>query len=100
LNSGRILVKTNRICAWLLLAFMVIFLVSGYAWVNRIIMPLQLARWMHTELDLYLVVLLLVHVLISAKFTLARWRIGHGRIVNAVLIIIGIAAFWMVLLIR
>lgn len=79
---------------------MVIFLVSGYAWVNRIIMPLQLARWMHTELDLYLVALLLVHVLISTKFTLARWRVGSGRIVNAVLIIIGIAAFWMVLLIR
>jgi hypothetical protein len=79
---------------------MVIFLISGYAWVNGTIMPIQLARWMHTELDLFLVVFLLIHVLISTKFTLARWRVGHGEVVNIVLIIIGIAAFWMVLLIR
>lgn len=84
----------------MLLVFMVIFLISGYAWVNRTIMPIQLARWMHTELDLFLVVFLLIHVLISTKFTLARWRVGHGEVVNIVLIIIGIAAFWMVLLIR
>lgn len=100
MNSGRLLIKVSRISAWLLLALMVIFLLSGYAWVNRIIMPIELARWMHTELDLLLVVLLLVHVLISIKFTLARWRVGHGKVVNIVLIIIGIAAFWMVLLIR
>ncbi|MDD1749594.1 MAG: hypothetical protein LUO89_06930 [Methanothrix sp.] len=100
MNSGRILIKISRISAWLLLSFMVIFLVSGYAWVNRIIMPIQLARWMHTELDLFLVVFLLIHVLISTKFTLARWRIGHGKVVSVVLVIIGLAAFWMVLLIR
>lgn len=94
------MVKVNRICAWLLLVFMVIFLVSGYAWVNRIIMPLQIARWMHTELDLYLVALFLIHVLISARFTLARWRVGHGRAVSAVLIAVGIISFWIVLQIR
>lgn len=100
MNYGRFLVKINRICAWLLLIFMVIFLVSGYAWVNRSIMPVQLAIWMHTRLDLFLVALLLVHVLISTKFTLKRWQVGHGRIVNILLIIIGIAALWTVLLIR
>lgn len=94
------LVKLNRICAWLLLIFMVIFLVSGYAWINRSLMPLQMARYMHTELDLYLVFFFLVHVLISSKFTLARWKVGHGRIINALLILTGIAAFWLVLLIR
>jgi hypothetical protein len=99
-NSGRLLVKLNRICAWLLLIFMVIFLVSGYAWYNRTLMPLQMARNMHTQLDLALVFFFLVHVLISSKFTLARWRVGHGRTVNVLLILIGIAAFWLVLLIR
>ncbi len=79
---------------------MVIFLVSGYAWVNRTIMPVQLARWMHTELDLFLVSFLLVHVLISAKFTLSRWRVARGRAVDIALIIIGIIAFWTVLMIR
>jgi hypothetical protein len=100
LNYGRFLIKISRISAWLLLIFMVLFLVSGYAWVNRSIMPVQLAVWMHTRLDLFLVILLLLHVLISTKFTLKRWRVGHERIVNILLIIVGVAALWTVLLIR
>lgn len=100
MNSGRMLIKISRIAAWLLLAFMVIFLVSGYAWVNRSIMPVQLAIWLHTRLDLFLVVLLLVHVLISARFTLNRRRMGHRRIIDIAFIIIGLASFWAVLLIR
>jgi hypothetical protein len=100
LNSGRLLLKINRLSAWLLLIFMIIFLISGYAWYNRVIMPLQQARYMHTQLDLLLVFFFLVHVLISARFTLARWRVGHGRIVSALLMIIGAAFFWFILSIR
>jgi len=54
---------------------------------------------MHTELDLYLVFFFLVHVLISTKFTLARWRVGHERLVNLLLIAIGAICFWFILLI-
>jgi hypothetical protein len=100
LNSGQFLIKINRICAWLLLIFMIIFIVSGYAWWNRIIIPLQLARYMHTQLDTYLVFFFLMHTLISTKFTLARWRVGHGWMVNMLLIIIGMASFLVILDIR
>ena len=100
MNLGRILVKINRISAWMLLIFMVIFLVSGYAWTNRTIMPLQMARYLHTELDLYLVFFFLVHVLISTRFTLARWRVGHARMVSGLLILIGAVSFWLVMTIR
>ena len=100
MTVGRLLVKINRICAWLLLVIMIIFLISGYAWSNRIILTLQQAKFMHTELDLLLVFFFLVHVLISAKFTLARWRVGHGRLVSGMLIIIGMAFFWFILSIR
>jgi len=55
---------------------MIIFIVSGYAWWNRIIIPLQLDRYMHTQLDTYLFFFFLMHTLISTKFTLARWRVG------------------------
>jgi hypothetical protein len=73
LKAGRLLVKINRICAWMLLIFMIIFLISGYAWWNRALPPLQKTTYMHTELDLYLVVFFfLAHVLISIKFALAR----------------------------
>ena len=84
----------------MLLIFMIIFLISGYAWTHRILLPLQMAKNMHTELDLFLVVFFLVHSLIGIRFTLARWRVGHGRLVNGLLIAIGILSFWFVLSIR
>ncbi len=100
MNYGRLLVKINRICAWTLLGFMIIFLVSGYSWTNRIILPFQQAVWMHTRLDLFLVFFFLMHVLISARFALARWRVGHSRAVSALLAAAGIISFLLVLSIR
>lgn len=44
-------------------------------WVDHIIMPVQGAKYLHTQLDMYLVFLFLVHVLINTKFTLMRWRV-------------------------
>jgi hypothetical protein len=84
----------------MLLIFMTIFLISGYAWYNRILLPLQQAKYLHTDLDLFLVVFFLVHVLISIRFALARWRVGHSRLVSVLLIAIGILSFWFVLSIR
>jgi hypothetical protein len=79
---------------------MIIFIVSGYAWWNRILLSLQLARYLHTELDLFLLFFFLVHVLISIRFTLARWRVGHSRLVDLLLLGTGISFFWLVLSIR
>ncbi|HON36051.1 MAG TPA: hypothetical protein PLY52_07080 [Methanothrix sp.] len=76
---------------------MIIFLISGYAWNKEILLPLHMAERMHTNLDLYLVFFFLAHVLISTKFTLARWRIGDERLVNLLLIAIGVLFFWFVL---
>ena len=97
---GRILVKINRISAWFLLLFMIIFIISGYAWWNRILLSLQTARYLHTEPDLLLVFFFLVHVLISTRFTLARWRVGHRMLVDLLLLGTGISFFWLVLSIR
>jgi cytochrome b subunit of formate dehydrogenase len=100
MEINRYLLKLNRISAWILLVFMIIFLISGYAWSNRTIMPLQLARYLHSQLDMYLVFFFLVHVLISTRFTLARWRVGHPRIVGVLLIAVGLMSFWLILSIR
>ena len=64
------------------------------------LLPLQLARRLHTELDLLLVFFFLVHVLISTRFTLARWRVGKSRLVDMLLLAAGISFFWLVLSIR
>jgi len=100
LNTGRLLVKINRFSAWMLLIFMIIFLISGYAWYNRTLLPLRMAQNMHTDLDLFLVVFFLVHSLIGIRFSLARWRVGHGRLVSGLLIAIGVLSFWFILSIR
>ena len=63
-------------------------------------MPLRTAVYLHTQLDIYLIIFFLLHVLISAKFTLARWRVGHDRLVSVLLASIGIVSFWLVLTIR
>ncbi|VVB64309.1 Uncharacterised protein [uncultured archaeon] len=68
-----ILKKANRISAWLLLIFMIIYIISGYAWSNRILIPLNQAKYLHTTLDVYMIPLFLTHVLISTKFALKRW---------------------------
>lgn len=93
MNANRCLVKINRISAWILLVFMVLFLVSGYAWADKIIIPAGQARWMHTQLDTWLVIAFLVHALISIKFALKRWMIHNEAVVNVSLILIGMAAF-------
>jgi len=100
LKADRLLVKVNRLSGWLLLIFMVIFFISGYSWRNRTLLPLQMARWMHTELDLPLLFLFLVHSLTSIRFALARWRIGHGIAVDLPLTAAGVLSFWFVLSIR
>jgi len=61
MNVNRYLFKINRLCAWMLLVFMILFLVSGYAWVDKIVMPVQQARWLHTQLDTYLVIFFLLN---------------------------------------
>jgi hypothetical protein len=97
MKLDRYLLKLCRISAWLLLVLMVLFILSGYAWEERIVMPLQQARWIHTQLDAYLVFFFLVHALISIKFALRRWRVGHERIINLSLLLIGIISFLLVL---
>jgi hypothetical protein len=79
------------------MVLMVLFILSGYAWVERIIMPLQLARWIHTQLDACLVLFFLMHALISAKFALRRWKAGHEILINGSLLAIGIISFLSVL---
>ncbi len=97
MNANCCLIKVNRICAWILLVLMIIFFVSGYAWADRIIIPVGQARWMHTQLDTCLVIVFLVHALISTKFALKRRRIQSNALVNITLLIIGMAAFISVL---
>jgi hypothetical protein len=100
MRLNRILVKINRISGWLMLIFMVIYMISGYAWTNRIIMSITQARYLHTTLDIYMMPVFLAHVLISVKFTLKRWGFYHDKVANLALLLIGIVSYILVLMIR
>ncbi|VVB65045.1 Uncharacterised protein [uncultured archaeon] len=56
----------------------------------------QQAKYLHTQLDIYLVFFFLVHILINTKFALKRWRIGDSQIVKTLLIGVGVISIWMV----
>jgi hypothetical protein len=94
------LVKIRRFSGWALLLLIVTFLVSGYSMANRILLPHPLARYLHTELDLLLVIFFLAHMLASTRFALARWRVHLTRTLDAMLLLIGVLAFWLVLQVR
>ena len=97
---NRRLIKINRISGWLMLIFVVIFLISGYALTKHIIMPISLARYLHTTLDLYMMPVFLAHVLINTKFMFKRWGLHHDSIVDIVLVLIGIGSYILILMIR
>lgn len=88
------LVRINRICAWILLVLMVIFIITGYSWYNHmsiIVNPRQAAR-IHTALDPVLVLFFLIHTVISARFTLMRHGL-RGRVVDLLLLFIGLLSY-------
>lgn len=91
-----ILVRINRICAWILLFLMVIFVVTGYSWHERVIMNPRQAAQIHTTLDPLLVLFFLIHVTISARFAFMRHGL-QGRAVDLLLLSIALLSYIAVL---
>ena len=100
MRFNRILLKASRISAWILLIFMILYIVTGYAWSNHILMNVSLARQLHTTMDVYMMPVFLTHVLISTKFMLKRHGIHYDWLVNIVLLSVGIVSYLLVLSIR
>jgi len=96
MKTNRLLHRINRISAWALFVLMIVYIVTGYAWSQRIIMSPREAIYWHTNLDLFLVFFFLIHVLIGARFTLRRYGVKYG-IVNPALLVISLLAFVTVL---
>jgi len=97
---NRVLIKVNRISAWILLIFMATYIITGYAWTKHIFMPTSLARLLHTDLDLYMMPVFLVHILLGTKFALKRWGFHNDHLVNLTLLVIGFASYIAVLMVR
>jgi hypothetical protein len=76
---------------------MIVYVISGYGLANPNfvtnltggIFTHSLSIYLHTTLDLPILVLLMVHVLIEMKFGLIRWGIKDGILLNTFLVILG-----------
>lgn len=92
------LLKVNRILVWFLLVFLAIFVTTGYGITNPNLvsaltggfMDLSWSLNLHKTLDLPLMALLLIHILIELRFTLARWGIRNEKALNILLVAIGL----------
>lgn len=99
------LMKTNRVIVWVLLFFMIMLMVTGYALTNPSlirsltggIVNYQTAFYIHTMLDIPLFILLLVHVIIELKFSLIRWGFQNKRLLNSLMLVLGLTLSILVL---
>jgi cytochrome b subunit of formate dehydrogenase len=91
------LTRFNRLLVWPILVLFIILAVSGYGITNQgltseltggVFTP-ELSLYLHKNLVLPALTLLMIHVLISLKKTLTRWGIEEGNLLNGFLILLG-----------
>jgi cytochrome b subunit of formate dehydrogenase len=100
------LLKFDRILTWVSLVLLIILVITGYGIVNpKVISELTggiltrpLSLYLHTTLDVPVLVLLMFHVLIQLRFALMRWRVKDGVPLNAFIIILGLFSTVLILL--
>jgi thiosulfate reductase cytochrome b subunit len=104
-SVGYYLKKFNRILVWSTLVLFMIFVVSGYGITNQEviseltggILNRSLSLNLHMTLALPVLALLMIHVLIELRFTLIRWGVKDGMMLNV--FVIGLGVFCGVLLV-
>lgn len=96
-TSNYYLMRLNHTLIWLLVFLSIIFVVSGYGIVNPKfvgemtggILTRSLSLYLHTNLDVPILTLLMIHILIELKFALMRWGMKDGVLLNAFVVILG-----------
>lgn len=100
------ILKFDRTITWILLALLIIFVITGYGIVNPQlineltggILTRSLSLYLHATLDVPLLVLLMLHVLIQLRFTLIRWRVKDGILLNSFIVMLGTFSTILILL--
>jgi len=89
--------KINRVIVWGLLFFMILLVVTGYGLTkpNLVysltggIINYRSAAYLHSLLDVPLLVLLLIHVIIEIRFSLMRWGFKNQKLLNLLMLMLG-----------
>jgi len=96
----KFLVKLNRFSAWILLILIILFIVSGYGVTKQVINPVFAANLHNKLLPIPLFIFFLLHVGISIRYALRRWKLfKNEKTANAYVLIISliflIFFFWL-----
>jgi len=88
--------KFDRIIAWLLLAFFLLMMVSGYMLTKGFI-DRYWGFLAHVELAIPTMALFTIHFAIRLRFMLLRWKMRDGPLLNLVSALFGVALFLPIL---
>ena len=90
MKRDRYLFKMHRVISWIMVPLMIVVVVSGYAYTRNIkFLHRGLAFDLHTRLELPLLLLVVAHVVLAARFELRRFKI-RSKVVDVILLISGI----------
>lgn len=97
--------RINRLIVWLLLAFMILLTVTGYGLTKPNLMysltggliDYWTAQYLHSLLDMPLLLLLLVHVVIEIKFSFTRWGFKSRKLLKVLMLLLGSIFLVMIL---
>ncbi|MBW2963983.1 hypothetical protein KY363_00850 [Candidatus Woesearchaeota archaeon] len=91
------LTKIGRFCAWSLIAFILLYMITGYGITKSYIvyrvfgMDRGLALKLHTYLTIPMMAAFILHVLIAVRFAMIRWKVTNKTALNWIFIILGAA---------
>ena len=89
--------RFNRLLVWPTLILFIFLTISGYGTLNPgLISELTgglfthaFSLYLHTNLVLPALTLLMIHILIAMRSTLTRWGIRNGKLLDAFLVLLG-----------
>jgi hypothetical protein len=100
------LLRFNRLLVWPTLVLLTIFVISGFG-IDNSTMTMDLtggvftrsfSLYLHRNLAVPVLILLMIHVLIALKTALIRWGVGEEKLLNVVLITLGLFVTVLIIL--
>ena len=107
-SNSSYLARINRTLIWATLVLLGFFVTCGYGITNPElvggltggVLNRSISIYFHTILAPPVLILLMVHVLIALRFTLIRWGVREGKLLNSFIIGLGVFGTTMILLMQ
>lgn len=93
----RLLIKLDRVAAWILLVGFFLYFLTGYG-MTKGIMAFELARLLHNEvLPLPILLAFLIHGSYGVHISLKRWRVWNRRSLLILLSLVTLVGIFLIL---